>query len=165
MRDWISVLGREVTTQTPTVNFLKNELAKLLNDRVCLLVLDDVWERAHAEAFLISGSRSHLLMTTRDAEIARELGANIHFIAPMNEQEAVQLLEKWADGKLQSTPSQLKAKVVNRLGYLPLAIRLAGTQLRDEEPQSWLDTFDILLLQNKRYSGHHHDSFLQTVEL
>ncbi|HZR18565.1 MAG TPA: NB-ARC domain-containing protein [Verrucomicrobiae bacterium] len=45
----------------------KEELRKLLADKAALLILDDVWQREHAEAFNVTGSRSRILLTTRDS--------------------------------------------------------------------------------------------------
>ncbi len=41
MRDWVNALGGTVTENAPTVDSLKVALTKLLEDRACLLILDD----------------------------------------------------------------------------------------------------------------------------
>ena len=37
--------------------------------------------------------------------------------------QAVALLEEWAEGGLAQVESEVKAKIVKRLGYLPFAVR------------------------------------------
>jgi hypothetical protein len=54
-------------------------LPRLLADKVCLIVLDDVWEVEHGASFVdILGPRCRLLVTTRDGGLADALGAAAH---------------------------------------------------------------------------------------
>lgn len=107
MRELAYVLGGTISESVPTINSLKNILAKLLRDRACLLILDDVWRRSHVEAFLFVGPNCRLLLTTRDAEIAYELGAKVQPIPVMTQAEAISLLEEWADGRLSGHHPEL----------------------------------------------------------
>ncbi|NMF66411.1 NB-ARC domain-containing protein [Brasilonema octagenarum] len=56
----------------------KTRLRELLADKACLLILDDIWQREHAEAFDVLGERCQMLITTRDAAIITDLGAKGH---------------------------------------------------------------------------------------
>src|SRR5260370_39680202 len=47
----------------------KETLRALLKERAALVVLDDVWQRDHAQAFNVVGPRGRLLLTTRDARV------------------------------------------------------------------------------------------------
>lgn len=52
----------------------KKAIQRLLANRDCLLVLDDIWDMAHFNAaFDALGDRSQLLITTRDVSIANRL--------------------------------------------------------------------------------------------
>jgi hypothetical protein len=164
LREMVNVLGGNIGESAPTINSLKNILAKLLKDRACLLILDDVWKGSHVEAFLVGSPRSRLLFTTRDAEIAHELGAKILPIPVMTQTEAVLLLEEWAGEHLTNTNLILKNQIVERLGYLPLAVKLAGAQLRRKSPDEWLATFDVRKLKSPRYEDV-HDSLELTFKL
>lgn len=53
----------------------RSHLSKLLADKVCLIILDDVWNGKHVEGFNILGSGCKMLITTRDAKIITDLGA------------------------------------------------------------------------------------------
>jgi len=163
MRLWIHALGGVISETAPTEEQLKANLAKLLAERTCLLIVDDVWYRRHAEAFRI-GSRCRLLLTTRDEQLALELGAEVQPVPLMALAEAVRLLEEWANFKLQNVAQEQKIQIVKRLGYLPLAIRLAGAQLQRKFAHEWLNKFDVHQLRSKRFEDV-HDSLEKTFEL
>ena len=150
MRQWVDRLGGFISENVPTIESLKVTLAQILKDRVCLLILDDVWQHTHADYFHVGGLRCRLLLTTRDAAIACELGAEVLSIPLMTKTQAIQLLEQWADGRLTHIDSMMKNRIVQRLGYLPLAIKLAGAQLRTKPPVEWLQTFDAHTLKSPR---------------
>ncbi len=159
MREWVLTLGGTVTENIPTVDSMKVALAKLLKDRACLLILDDVWQATHLEAFRFGGPRCRFLLTTRDAEIARKFGAKIQPVPVMTENEAVMLLEEWADGQLSQVDLRLKEQIVKRLGYLPLAVKLAGAQLWRKPASVWLHTFAAHRLKAQREDPSNiHDS-------
>lgn len=164
LREWVQALGGVISENAPTLDSIRAVLAELLQDRACLLVVDDVWERKHAAAFRLGGPRCRLLITTRDAEIARSMGAQLQPIPTMSEVEAVALLDEWADGHLSATPPSTKAKIVNRVGRLPLAIKLSGAQLQHRSPEKWLESFDARKLKSKRPEDI-HDSLEQTFGL
>lgn len=164
MRTWANALGGTISENAPTVADLKQTLMDLLRDRTCLLILDDVWERTDAEQFFVGGPHCRVLLTTRDNEIAYELGATVQAIPFMKEPQAVRLLEAWANEQLVETAFFLKAQIVNRLGYLPLAVKLAGAQLRRKAPDEWLQNFDIHKLKSRRPETIHDDLVL-TFEL
>ena len=155
MRNWVQALGGSISENAPTVDSLKNLLVKLFRDRRCLLIIDDVWRRSHAEAFCVGGPRCRMLLTTRDTEIVSELGAKVQPIPGMTEAEAITLLEDWSDGLLTGTDVTLKGQIVKRLGYLPLAVKLAGALLRRKQAGEWLQTFDVRKLKSSRPEGIH----------
>jgi NB-ARC domain/TIR domain/APAF-1 helical domain len=155
LRLWIEALGGKMRTNVSTVESLKRTLAELLKERTCLLILDDVWQHTHANVFRVDAPHCHLLLTTRDAEIARELGAQIRPISVMTPDDAIVLLEDWAEGHLAETSQELKAQIVRRLGYLPLAVKLAGAQLQWKAPEDWLRTFDVYELESLRPEDLH----------
>ncbi len=164
LREWIDTLGGTVSEIAPTVDRLKAILADLLRDRACLLIVDDAWRKAHAEAFRVGGPRCRLLLTTRDAALADDLGAVVHPVPVMTEPEAVELLEEWAKAGLQGAAPELKGKIVRRLGQLPLAIKLAGAQLQRQEADQWLASFNARKLKARRIEDV-HDSLAATFGL
>jgi len=164
LREWVDALGGIISENVPTVDSLKATLAEFLEHRTCLLIVDDVWQKNHAEAFRIGGENCRLLLTTRDAEVARSIGAEVQPIPTMNRDEAVDLLLEWAGANLENTDQNVLHTIINRLGRLPLAIKLAGAQLQRKSPDRWLERFDARKLKSKRAESI-HDSLEQTFGL
>src|SRR5262249_15692589 len=82
----------------------------------------------------------------------------------MTVSEAVALLEQWAGGALAGTEQSLKERIVEQLGRLPLAVKLAGAHLQRKAPDKWLQTFDARKLESKRPEDI-HDTLEQTFGL
>lgn len=138
LREWLAVLGVTVSGSTPTINVLAEELARALASRSCLLIADDLCVADHLRVFGVMGPRCRLLVTTRNAGLARQFGARIHPVNTMTANEALRLLETWADGKLDDEPAAVKEAILARLGGLPLAIKLAGAHLQRFSAEEWL---------------------------
>jgi len=164
MRTWINCLGGTISENAPTRENLQMLLMNLLRDRQCLLILDDVWKHTDAKQFLVGGKHCQVLLTTRDLAIADELGALTQTLPLMTPPEATRLLEAWAGEKLADTDPALKEQIVKRLGYLPLAIKLAGAHLRRKAPAEWLRDFHIHKMRSRRPETIHDDLVL-TFEL
>ncbi|MEQ8677993.1 MAG: protein kinase [Aggregatilineales bacterium] len=137
LRAWITELGGMIEQKAPSLDQLKSSLAEALKDRKCLLILDDVWETEHAQNFNVLPEQNQLFITTRNARIAHDLGAFIHPMETMEEAEAIDLLDKWAGDGLADAEYAQKAQIVNQLGRLPLAMKLAGGRLRDLTVDEW----------------------------
>jgi hypothetical protein len=165
LREWIERLGGIIAETTPSLPKLTNTLAEALRERTCLLILDDVWRREQVEPFLVGVPGCRLLLTTRDAELARDLGAQILSIPELEEEQAITLLTQWAAPALDKVTVDGPATIVNRLGRLALAVRLAGAQLRNGiDLEQWLATFDVHRLRMRRVSTI-HDSLVATFGL
>ena len=106
-----------------------------------MVVLDNVWGVEHVEPFLVQGATSRVVFTTRDRAIATGVGAEEIHLDTMVPDEAVALLRLWAGREDPGYPT-----VAKRLGYHPLALRLAGTRLRETErtAATWLASFEKL---------------------
>ncbi len=102
------------------------ELALKLADKSCLIVVDDAWNLAHARRFLCGGPNCAVLVTTRVFEVASQ-GRALE-VDRMTPTEAVALLRASANA---AVPDQARgAELVARLGHWPLAIKLAGSAMR-----------------------------------
>lgn len=164
LREWIQALGGQINVNAPTLDTLRALLGELLKEKACLLVLDDIWQKKHAEIFRVAGEKCQLLMTTRDAETARALGMVIHTIPTLSPLQSQALLKEWAQGALDALSPERLEVIVTRLGRLPLAIKLAGAQLQKKSPDTWLETFDARKLKSRRAEAI-HDSLEQTFAL
>jgi len=101
------------------------QLGQKLEQRTCLLVIDDVWNAEHLRPFLRGGKASARLFTTRDGAIAAEAAAvNVD---EMIEGEAVAMLT----GGVPGLDGGAAREVARRLGEWPLALELAAAMMRE----------------------------------
>jgi NB-ARC domain len=127
--DWIRELdkSREAFSAN-TLESAAQYLGTLLAERRMLLVVDDVWNAAHAEWFRVGGGGCRVLVTTREARLE---GAEYYDLALMTEDEAIELVrQKLGQRWQQEQEAEVKA-FANILGRLPLALDLAANQVRD----------------------------------
>ncbi|MBZ5624484.1 MAG: TIR domain-containing protein [Acidobacteriia bacterium] len=101
------------------------QLGQKLEQRTCLLVIDDVWDAAHLRPFLRGGKSSARLFTTRDANIAAE--ANPVTVDEMRAEEAIEFLVKG----VPSLETGTAREIARRLGEWPLALELAAAMMRE----------------------------------
>ncbi len=105
------------------------QLGQKLEDRTCLLVIDDVWDEANLGPFLRGGKGCARLFTTRIAEIASS--ARVVNVDEMREAEALALLSKGVPGL-----GGAQARVLTRrLGEWPIALELASAMMRQRIDQ------------------------------
>jgi hypothetical protein len=107
----------------------RKELLELLASKAVLLVLDDVWERTHAEAFNVLGPRCRAVITTRDAGLVTSLGGTQHQVQLLTMVESLDLLASSAGKNADVLPPEAK-EIVSECGYLPLALALCGSMVR-----------------------------------
>ena len=122
-RDLLYGLGGRVDFQTASEG--QALLREALAERQCLLVVDDVWSRAAAAAFRVSGSQGRVLYTTRDSAVLRAVGAEVMPVDVLPEQAARQLLARLAGETVEALPAQADA-VLEATGRIALAVALAG---------------------------------------
>lgn len=106
-------------------------LAGILAQRKTLLVLDDVWEVAHVAPFrdAVAGTRCRLLLTTRIAGIPPRLGAILHDVGLLDNEDALCLLAEWAGAPAKALPD-IASRVAGECGGLPLALSMVGAMIR-----------------------------------
>ena len=133
---WIRALG-DHNYRLVTAAEASAHLSTLLYDKQMLLVVDDVWNPVHSDAFRVGGSRCRLLVTTREAKIrdAKKFDLDV-----MTSEQAMALLtNKLGDtlSEIERTDAEAFAK---RVGYLPLALELATAQI--EEGLLWKELLE-----------------------
>ncbi|MGD1854283.1 MAG: NB-ARC domain-containing protein [Leptolyngbyaceae cyanobacterium] len=147
---WIQSLGDHDYKPT-AIESASNHLRTLLYDKHILLVVDDVWNPAHLDPFRVGGSGCCVLVTTREARIS---DAQRYDLDVMSANQALELMTQKLSGTLSDANRQQAFAFADRVGYLPLALELAASQI--EEGVSWselledlqdevarLETFDI----------------------
>ncbi len=127
--DWIRELDKSRDSfSATTLESASGYLHNLLAERRMLLVVDDVWNAAHAEWFRVGGVGCRVLVTTREARLE---GAQVYPLALMSEGEAIDLVRRKL-GRLWKAADEGEVRSFAKvLGYLPLALDLAANQVRD----------------------------------
>ncbi|WP_175478792.1 TIR domain-containing protein [Rubrimonas cliftonensis] len=105
------------------------EWRKALDQRRCLIVIDDVWRRADLAPFLQGGPECARLVTTRDAGVLPGVAVARIPVDAMDETEAVALLARDLPPEKTALAAQLRA-LSETLGCWPLLLDLANARLR-----------------------------------
>ncbi|XP_047946831.1 probable disease resistance protein At1g58390 [Salvia hispanica] len=121
---------------------LIERLCEIQREKRSLIVLDDVWELSHWDElkrpFIVRNLQSKILVTTRKQKVA-EIGLAVeHGLLHMD--AALELLKNKAfqhgnipDLALEERFEKIGKEMVQKCGYLPLAISLLGGVLREKK--------------------------------
>ena len=104
-------------------------LAERLDQKNCLIVIDDVWDANHVVPFLRGGKQCSRLITTRRLDVISETRAQWISVDEMTADQSIELLK----ARLPFIPADaapLRA-LARRLGEWPLLLKLAASQLRE----------------------------------
>ena len=120
-----------------TLETSQDNLRNLLRSKAALIVLDDVWDANVVDLFKANAPRCRILFTTRDGTIAQKHDAQEIHLGVMTPAQSLELLRARAgrdDPRL--------AEIAERLGHLPLALKLAGAHLSEGmSAAEWLESF------------------------
>lgn len=109
-----------------------DRLRSVLTGRCTLLVLDDVWQPAHARPFLDAVyAPACAVLTTRFPRVAADLHAANHEVRVLKPEHAVAMLASAGDAAavaVAADPSGAAA-LAEQVGRLPLALHVAGRRL------------------------------------
>lgn len=136
LADWGRILGTDELLRTPTVDEAVVKLAALLKHRRMLLIVDDIWEASDAVPFLKAATKTQcaVLATTRLTEVAEDLSRHeerIHVLPVLTEANSLILLRYLAPWPVKQHPEECR-QLVTDLGYLPLALHVAGKLLKTQ---------------------------------
>ncbi|MBD0301805.1 MAG: CHAT domain-containing protein, partial [Tolypothrix sp. T3-bin4] len=140
--DVVEALGDKQASFTE-INSGKTQLRKLLTDKACLLILDDVWNLNDASAFDVLEKPCQMLITTRDAGIITALGGEEYQLSILDEKQALDLLANGANQAVKTLPATAK-DVAQECGYLPLALSIVGAMMRSKPTNRWQNILEKL---------------------
>jgi hypothetical protein len=124
-----ALTGARPSTTSPDA--AANALARALDDRRCLLVVDDAWSRHDLAPFLHKGPRDRTarLVTTRFANVLPARTKSVP-VEVMEADEATALLRRWLPEPESSALAARFDGLARRLGYWPLLMELGNGVLR-----------------------------------
>jgi hypothetical protein len=127
--DLVTLIEGQARVMT-TTEAARAALAEALGDRRILLVVDDVWNRAHLDPFLHGARNTTRLITTRfDRELPET--AVRQRVDAMRSNEALALLSCELPRDQISTLAEPMGKLTTRLGEWAQLLKLANGFLRD----------------------------------
>lgn len=124
----------------------------LLADKKMLIVLDNAASAEQIRPLLPSGSRNLVLITSRDtlSGVVATEGANLLRLDVLAPDDAVSLLQTvtghcWAGKELEAAQ-----EVVQHCGYLPLAVRIAGSKMISRQSMTIYRLAELLRDERRR---------------
>jgi hypothetical protein len=140
MARWGRALGTDEILRAPTIKEAAAQMATLLRHRRMLLIVDDVWETAHAVPFTqIIGDQCALVVTTRLPEVASDLTTDeerVYRLPVLTEEYALKLLSVLVPLVVEQHQEECR-ELIRDLECLPLALQVAGRLLRNESRRGW----------------------------
>jgi hypothetical protein len=116
----VGVPAGEIRTTLDGVKALRQALA----DRRCLIVVDDVWSAAAAQAFDVTGPAGRVLYTTRDPAALRDVRAQVRRIEVLSAPAARQLLASLTATPVDQLPDDVE-RVLTATGGVALVVHPA----------------------------------------
>ncbi|XP_008231563.1 PREDICTED: putative disease resistance RPP13-like protein 1 [Prunus mume] len=166
-----SVTSRHYPTED--FNQVQQYLHKELAGKKFLIVLDDVWGTCSyglwmklQAPFRDGAAGSKIIVTTRDAEVSKMMGAGtlVHNLEPMSNDVCFEVFEQHAfrnvNRDIPPNFESLKGKIVARCSGLPLAARTLGGLLLRKEMNEWEE-----ILNNKLWSLSNERDILPVLRL
>ena len=94
-------------------------------------MVDDAWDPSHVLPFLVGSPSCRVLITTREAAIAKAVRAVHYDLDIMTPEQAMALLSRLVNREIGEGEWEEASEVARAVGYLPLAIELAAAQISD----------------------------------
>ena len=142
-------------------------LRRLLSEKASLIILDDVWKIEHLDSFDVLGPSCGMLITTRDHEVAKGLGAEEYQVDLLNDTDALNLLSEWSGQRTEELPSEA-IEMVRMCGNLPLALAMIGAMV-SEDRIGWRSALHRLKQPNlqkiqKQFPHYPYPNLLRAIE-
>ncbi|MDD1761279.1 MAG: NB-ARC domain-containing protein, partial [Methanothrix sp.] len=148
-------------------------LGLLLNEKDCLIILDDVWRMDDARAFDALGQNCRLLVTTRDLEIVRGLKAKEFCLDVLSQKDSLRLLALSSGLKLEDLgPKALE--VAEECDCLPLALAMVGSLAKAALRRGRADPWEHILHRLRsadlekikfEFSGYRYPNLMRAIEV
>jgi len=140
----------------------RDQLAEVLRERGALLVVDDVWSEAAAQALRVTGPRGRVLYTSRDPQVLAAAGARLHRVDVLSAAAARAL----AGGVLDVPPGSLPAaadQAFEAVGRVALAIALLAAAVRGG--RSWQRVAEELVHDAEIFGDHPYANTFKAMQV
>lgn len=134
MQSWAQAFGHDYSSLTG-VESRAAALRALLAQKQVLLVLDDVTDAAQVRPLLPGIGRSVTLLTTRDANVAGALNAQVVSVAELTPMESLALFQAVVPAERVAAERDAAAQICATLHHLPLAVEIAAQRLKVRSTQ------------------------------
>jgi hypothetical protein len=128
LNGWLRELGDSF--ESSSVEALSGRWRSFLSEKAVLLVLDNVWNAEDVRACLAGGARSRVLITTRRADVADEVGAELYELGTLTGEESLELLSRRLGQSFGEGQRSDVLEVAEATGYLPQALELAAARVK-----------------------------------
>ncbi|KAJ1691543.1 hypothetical protein LUZ63_015698 [Rhynchospora breviuscula] len=153
LRAWVYVsmefdlkrIGESITSQIKQercdfndLQSVRNCLERILDDKRCLIILDDLWsddiDELNDLKLMLKGGRkgSKVIITTRSQKVAKHIGGgSFHRLELLSEDDCWYLVKErvFGDGEAHSNLEEIKEEVAKKCSGVPLAANSLGTIL------------------------------------
>lgn len=124
----------------------------MLNDKSVLIVLDDVRSAARIRPLIPNGPHNHLILTTRDHDLARSLHAEVWPLQELSGENGRLLLTKILGEGRVNAEEDAADEICTLLQNLPLAVEITAQRLRSRNRRTLHDMAQRLRDEKQRLS-------------
>lgn len=127
---WGALLNVSVPSTETNINTWRHAIRHAVGLRNMLLVIDDVWDAAHATALQVGGANCRYLVTSRFPSESNFLAPDgVVHLKELSPPESLHLLRQLAPIAVEKEPDKV-LQLIQAIGGLPLALTLFGNYLR-----------------------------------
>lgn len=146
------------------------QLGRALQEKECLLILDDVWNVEDTDPFIRAISpRCRLLITTRNQEVVGALGARAFRLDLLTEEQSREFLARQCEVKVEALPLEASG-LIHECGRLPLALAMIGAMVRGKPLAFWQHVDKLLRNADlgrikAQFLGYPYTDLLRAIEV
>ncbi len=130
----LNLLGHK--NQENSLDLSRHKLNSVLQGKLCLFIIDDIWDSKHLKCFDLSGTDCRFLLTSRKADVLDRLDMERKRIDLLSEEQALTMLAQYSRYALTALPKEAK-EIVKECGYLPLAVAAIGSMVKGKPADRW----------------------------
>ncbi len=159
-RELADHLGVEL--ESTTARECLEELREAIDGRRCLVVIDDVWSIAAAEAFAVTSKQGRVLYTTRYPFVLAAISASAQAVDVLDSNSAFAFLEQ-AVGTVPEVQREAVERLVIQTGGVIMALSVVAAMARAH--RGWADLADEMENLASVFRGHPYADVFKAMRL